>query len=142
MCQQAAQGRRGWAKVLVLLLVLGLPLQMVAQPGVANPDVTLPSTELPTLHWATQRFGLGMIEDWRIRRQGRLVKVRVSERWYRLPYFDRYRMVTGLGTAAARHNYRLVLLSTDNRVLATYDCTEVEGDRHCEIDLNPLPNPL
>lgn len=142
MRQRSAQFHRGCLKPLGVVLALLLSLESASRPGVAQSEIRLPREGVPTMYWAEQRFGQGVVREWRIRRQSRLVRVKVTDDWYQLPYFDRYRMVTGFGDVAARQDYRLVVLGRDNRLLATYDCGEVEGERRCNIDLNPIPDPL
>ena len=124
------------------LWAVGVSLQALLTVAIANPDIHLPTEDVPTMHWASQRFGMGVVDNWRVFSRVQLVRVFVSDGWYSLPYFDRYRMVMGMGNVAARRDYRLVVMQSEGRVVATYECNGSGEERRCEIDLNPVPNPL
>ncbi|MEM9568389.1 MAG: hypothetical protein AAF974_08795 [Cyanobacteria bacterium P01_E01_bin.34] len=101
------------------------------------PDVELPPEDVPSLYWATQRFGrvsietpdgeiveLSAISEWKALTELRQMRVWVSDAWLQLPYDGRYRLVHGLGDIAARKGYSLMVVDLNNTVLATYDCRE------------------
>ncbi|WP_017327830.1 hypothetical protein [Synechococcus sp. PCC 7336] len=123
-----------------LLLVMLLQMaNLGSQPVLAQSVEELSPENLPSLYWASQRFGQGVVEEWRVPPRGRQVRVQVSEDWQRLPYLDRYRLVQGLGDVAAREGYLLVL-EEEGTIRATYGCSRRGNGKTCRMNLTPRLN--
>lgn len=116
------------------------------------PEVELPPEDVPSLFWASQRFGRVSVEmpdgeiveqnaiaEWKALIDLRQIRVWVSDAWLQLPYDGRYRLVRGLGDIAARKGYSLIVVDLDNTVLATYDCREDRELDRSESSESPVP---
>ena len=119
----------------------------------ASPDMGLPPEDEPSFNWARLRFGEVLvkqangefqaenaIERWEARPDVRDMWVLVSDVWQQLSYINRYRLVQGLGTIAARKGYTVTVVDDDNRTLATYACSQENGQlMDCQVNFDPTP---
>jgi hypothetical protein len=103
-----------WFVVLLLLI----PVTAHAQ----NPDQPVPiQPSNPSLWWQSDRLGQGLIEDWSIDPNTKLIRLQInSQAWLAADYIRRYTIVQKLGTAARESNYDILVENNRQTKLAEY----------------------
>jgi hypothetical protein len=110
---------------IALLAYLSIPIATVqaqANPQDIPTEVTIPlQLETPSLYWHIEEFGEGLITDWTIDNNQRVVKVTVDPVvWSAADYLQRYAVLQKLGLVTGDDNYGILLQEDELTVLATY----------------------
>jgi hypothetical protein len=81
---------------------------------------------LPSLWWAQQQFGAGLIESWRaytgVGGQRRVEVVLNQQAWNRSSYLQQYSFMTHFGSSAREFGYSTWLLTAQGDALGQYIC--------------------
>ncbi len=103
-----------WFVVLLLLI----PVAAHAQ----NPDEPVPiQPSNPSLWWQSDRLGQGLIEDWAIDPNTKLIRLQInSQAWLAADYIRRYTIIQKLGTIARESNYDILVENNRQTKLAEY----------------------
>lgn len=99
---------------------LGLPNSTAAAP--AQSGLTVPS-----LWWAAEQFGQGIVRDWQsynaTARHPNLVQLTVeSQLWRQLTVLNRYALVSHFATVTRDFGYQLLVFDSQSNPIAAYIC--------------------
>jgi hypothetical protein len=140
-----AQFRRAFAGTAIAAVGFAVG-QTLAAP------IQLPPVDEPTLYWASQQYGRGVLERWTVQSEDRQVWALVSPRWPRLSYYQRYRFAVGMGRVAARKHYQFIAVDQIGQVVASYNCRALDASAElqsvpsdippCRLVLDPISGAL
>jgi len=105
-------------KLWITILLVFIPSAVYAQ----NLDKPIPiQPSRPSLWWESDRLGLGLIEDWAIDPDTKIIKVQINgQAWLAADYLSRYAIVQKLGITARQSNYDILLENNRQIKLAEY----------------------
>ncbi len=109
----------------IFTFLLGLiPVATQAQ----NPDTPIPiQPSQPSLWWQSDRLSQGLIEDWVIDSDTKLIRLKINTQvWLAADYIKRYSVMQKLGTVARQNNYDVLL--ENNRQIKLAEYKYVEGN--------------
>ncbi len=124
----------GLSKAVVAAPVPILPVHVIDVLGAETNGVVVSSAApaesgltVPSLWWATQQFGQGVVERWfaypGVQSFGGRVELYVSGlAWGRLQYLNRFALTQHFGTSASDFGYNLLIVDRRRTILAAYTC--------------------
>jgi hypothetical protein len=118
-----------WIAVLSFFILLSIPFSEDILLGIIplkaeaqNPDEPVPIAPVkPSLWWQSDRLGQGLIEDWSIDQDARLIKLQINNQaWLAADYVKRYAIMQKLGAVAQAEKYDIFVQNNRLNILAEY----------------------
>jgi hypothetical protein len=107
-------------KFWIAILLILIPSAVHAQ-NLDKPIPIQPSQPSLSLWWQSDRLGQGLIEDWSIDSNSKLIRLQINgQAWLAADYVTRYTILQKLSSTARQTNYDIVLENNRQIKLAEY----------------------